>query len=38
MESPSGRSLSFAGREEIALLRTRGSGVRQIASILGRSP
>ncbi|MFF7945049.1 IS30 family transposase [Nocardia gamkensis] len=35
---PSGRFLSFAEREEIALLRARGSGVRQIAAALGRSP
>lgn len=35
---PSGRFLSFAEREEIALLRARGGGVRHIASALGRSP
>ena len=34
----SGRYLSFAEREEIALLRARGCGVRQIARRLGRSP
>src|SRR5512142_657785 len=34
----SGRYLSFAGREEIALLRARGCGVREIARQLGRSP
>jgi transposase-like protein len=35
---PSGRYLSFAEREEIALLRARGCGVREIARRLGRSP
>jgi IS30 family transposase len=34
----SGRYLSFAEREEIALLRARGDGVREIARRLGRSP
>jgi IS30 family transposase len=34
----SGRYLSFAEREEIALLRVRGAGVRVIARQLGRSP
>lgn len=34
----SGRYLSFAEREEIALLRVQGAGVREIASRLGRSP
>ncbi|NIA26407.1 MAG: IS30 family transposase [Gammaproteobacteria bacterium] len=34
----SGRYLSFYEREEIALLRTRGVGVRAIAHKLGRSP
>ncbi len=34
----SGRYLSFAEREEIALLRARGSGVREISRRLGRSP
>ena len=34
----SGRYLSFAEREEIALLRARGRGVREIARRLGRSP
>jgi transposase-like protein len=33
-----GRYLSFAEREEIALLRARGAGVREIARQLGRSP
>ncbi len=36
--TPSGRFLSFAEREEIALLRAQGKGVRQIAAVLGRSP
>jgi IS30 family transposase len=34
----SGRYLSFAEREEIALLHARGCGVREIARQLGRSP
>jgi IS30 family transposase len=34
----SGRYLSFAEREEVALLRARGRGVRDIARQLGRSP
>lgn len=35
---PAGRSLSFAEREEIALERARGGGIRAIARKLGRSP
>ncbi len=35
---PPGRFLTFAEREEIAVLRARGNGVRQIAAALGRSP
>jgi IS30 family transposase len=34
----SGRYLQFSEREEIALLRARGCGVREIARQLGRSP
>jgi IS30 family transposase len=34
----SGRYLSFAEREEIALVRAGGAGVREIARRLGRSP
>jgi IS30 family transposase len=34
----SGRYLSFAEREEIALLKAQGAGVRVIARSLGRSP
>ena len=34
----SGRYLSFAEREEIAILRAQGVGVRQIACRLGRDP
>src|SRR5512144_1084754 len=34
----SGRYLSFADREEIAILNGRGCGVREIARQLGRSP
>ena len=33
-----GRGLSFAEREEIAVLRAQGAGVREIARVLGRSP
>jgi IS30 family transposase len=36
--SPSGRYLSFAEREEIALLRAQDVGVREIARRLGRAP
>ena len=35
---PSGRCLSFAEREEIALLRVQGRGVRAIARCVGRAP
>jgi IS30 family transposase len=35
---PSGRYLSFAEREEIALLRAQGKGVREIARQIGRDP
>ena len=35
---PSGRYLSFAEREEIALLRVQGKGVREIARAIGRDP
>ena len=38
LEPLSGRYLSFAEREEIALLRARGCGVREISRGLGRSP
>src|SRR5512132_633410 len=34
----SGRYLSFAEREEVAILRAQGAGVREIARRLGRSP
>jgi transposase-like protein len=34
---PSGRYLSFAEREEIALLRAQGRGVREVARRLGRA-
>ena len=36
--STSGRYLSFAQREDIALWRARGVGIREIARRLGRSP
>ena len=35
---PSGRYLSFAEREEVALVKARGGGVREIARSVGRSP
>ena len=35
---PSGRYLSFGEREEIALLKAQGLGLREIARRLGRSP
>ena len=35
---PTGRYLSFAERDEIALLRAQGAGVREIARRLGRDP
>src|SRR4028118_208317 len=35
---PSGRCLSFADREELALWRAQGHGVREIARRLGRAP
>jgi len=38
LDEPTGRYLSFAEREEIALLRAQDVGVRQIARRLGRSP
>jgi transposase, IS30 family len=38
LDEPTGRHLSFAEREEIALLRARDAGVREIARRLGRDP
>ncbi|MGA9872468.1 MAG: IS30 family transposase [Rhodococcus sp. (in: high G+C Gram-positive bacteria)] len=38
LAEPSGRYLSFAEREEIALLRAEKKGVREIAQRVGRSP
>ena len=38
LEPLSGRYLSFHEREEIALLRAQGAGVRQIARAIGRDP
>ena len=35
---PSGRYLSFAEREDIALLKVQGKGVREIARVVGRDP
>lgn len=37
-KAPSGRYLSFADREEVALYRAQGRGMREIARHLGRSP
>jgi len=38
LNAPTGRYLSFAEREEIAVLREQGHGVRAIARDLGRAP
>src|SRR4051812_31231540 len=38
LDEPSGRYLSFAEREEIALLKAQGKGVREIAGTIGRDP
>ncbi|WP_285705273.1 IS30 family transposase [Microtetraspora sp. NBRC 16547] len=38
LDPPSGRYLSFAEREEIAVLRAKECGVREIARRLGRAP
>jgi IS30 family transposase len=38
LDRPSGRYLSFEEREEIAMLRAQGTGVREIARRLGRNP
>lgn len=38
LDEPTGRYLSFAEREEIALLNARGKGVREIARTIGRNP
>lgn len=38
LDEPSGRYLSFAERDEIALLRAQEVGVREIARRLGRDP
>ncbi|HEX6679539.1 MAG TPA: IS30 family transposase [Gaiellaceae bacterium] len=38
LAAPSGRYLSLAEREEIAILLARGCGVREIARRIGRSP
>ena len=37
-QQPSGRYLSFAEREEIALLKAQDKGVREIARTIGRDP
>ncbi len=38
LDEPTGRYLSFAEREEIALLRAQGAGVREIAREIDRDP
>jgi IS30 family transposase len=38
LAEPTGRYLSFEEREEIAIQRAKGAGVRQIARALGRDP
>jgi IS30 family transposase len=38
LDEPAGRYLCFAEREEIALVRAQGAGVREIARRLGRDP
>jgi DNA-binding CsgD family transcriptional regulator len=38
LDAFSGRYLSFREREEIALMKARGAGVREIAHTIGRSP
>jgi len=38
LDEPSGRYLSFAEREEIAILRAQDKGVREIARAIGRDP
>lgn len=38
LAEPSGRYLAFTEREEIAILRAKGVGVRQIARVLQRDP
>jgi len=38
LAEPTGRYLSFAEREEIALLRAQDAGVREIARRIGRDP
>ena len=38
LAEPTGRYLSFAEREEIALLRAQNKGVREIARAIGRDP
>lgn len=38
LDEPTGRYLSFAEREEIALLKAQGRGVRAIAGVVGRHP
>lgn len=38
LDEPTGRNLSFAEREEIALLNVQNHGVREIDRRIGRDP
>jgi IS30 family transposase len=38
LTEPSGRYLTFEEREEIAILRAKGAGVREVARAIGRDP
>ena len=38
LSAPSGRYLTFEEREEIAILRAKGAGVREVARAIGRDP
>ncbi|MFX0540016.1 transposase, partial [Ornithinimicrobium sp. Y1847] len=38
LSEPTGRYLRFEEREEIAILRAQGKGVREIARVIGRDP
>ena len=38
LSPPSGRYLTFEEREEIAILRAKGAGVREVARAIGRDP
>jgi IS30 family transposase len=38
LTEPTGRYLTFAEREEIAILRAKDKGVREVARVIGRDP